>query len=388
MFMTISNSDPVGTVLASAHTASAAPNALEITVTEELQARAEEVFGPVETIRLDDTRPVGAFFDDVRKALKEPYPNSIIAVPCGGQPALCAIMVNMDEDPAPLTALLKENNWLHDTVWTTWNNFVLLWLRVEGWCPATRNLSGIGWMGSECLLPVADVPVAGHPGDFLVAGKGAAILAVKFEQIVWPASVAEIFLLKRLESEHGALFQQNEERRIIFGEVTAAHFFAERLGLKYARNDNTFTMIADGKTELIPKSNLHKIISDWLRARAIAAGIPYPSDAPVNMVLDQLKLLCVVERIDEAEGLQLFLSERLELKPGFSVSSAELFSGYREFCQARGAVCFAERSFHKRATVAIRERLGLCKNHCVQRSHADGSAALKYGFRNLALKGA
>lgn len=198
-----------------------------------------------------------------------------------------------------------------------------------------------------------------------------------------------MLLLQRMEATHGKLFEQDAQCRVIFGDITAAHFFAELLGLSYAPHADTFTMDAGGKTALLPKAKLNAIIADWLRVRAAAAGIPcLANDSPAVLVIAQLKCVCVVEQLDEAEGLHLFLTERLERKAGASLTTSELFDAYREFCHARHAVPFPERRFLQRVTMAIREQFGLSKNHCVRRTDANGDVALKYGWRNLALTGA
>ena len=358
-------------------------------LSDDLLARAAAIFGPVEIIRLeDDTRPLGTFLDAVRRALKGPYANSVIAVPCGGQSALCAIVANM-ADVESLAALLKENTCLNDTVWTRWNNFVLIWLRLEGWHAGTTTLPGISWIGSECLLPVVDVPDAGQcSGDFPVSSKGAAIMTVNFKQLVWPADVHEIFAVQRLESQYGRLLEIDPLGRVIIGDLTAAHFFAERLKLSYTRTSDAYTMIADGETTLLPKAQLTKIIGDWLRQQAAAVGITYSTDAPVKMVIEKLRHVCAVAQFDAGEGLQLFLVERLERKDGASVTAEELYQKYQIFAQARGAACYSRQIFCQRIAVALREQFGICRSRSVRRPNPDnGGLAFRTGYRGLAIAG-
>jgi hypothetical protein len=205
-----------------------------------------------------------------------------------------------------------------------------------------------------------------------------------------PAMDGEMLLLRRLESVHGSLFEIDPQSgRVMFGDVTAAHFFAELLQISYSPHDDTFvTSATDGISTLLPKSTLHKLIADWLRARAIAAGIPYVSHSPAALVIAQLKRVCAVKQLDAAEGLHLFAAERLERKALADVTTAELLVDYREFCLTRNCVSFPERRFLQRVTTAIRDKFGLSKNHCVRRTDSNGNVALRYGWRNLSIKGA
>jgi hypothetical protein len=375
----------VGGTGGASETGGSASTTTAIPVVTELQARAEAIFGRApEIVRLDSDKPLGYFLDQFRDPAA-PCPDPEIAVECGG--GLCAIVMN-GADEKFVRELVAANSWSLDsgTVWAAWRGAYLIFARVTGESPPNCSFPGGQWI-SDGLVPFVDLTAETTSQSFPL--KGTCVFSLPFDAIGWPAPVAELFRLKRIESEHGQLFQTDGQKQIILGHETAAQFFAELLGLKYSRRDDTFTTTAGGKTELIPKSNLQKIIFDWLRQQTAAAGIKCPSDdVLVARVVERLKKVCAVEQLDESEGLAIFLTDRLELKAGASVSSAELFSSYREFCQARGAVCFAERAFHKRATIAIREQLGICKNHCVPRQNPDGSTALKYGFRNLALKGA
>ena len=358
---------------------------------DELLAKAVQIFGAAEVIHLnpEDKRPLGPVLEHVRNGITKPYARPIIGVPCGSQSNLCALMIDLDT-PANLESMLKGNEWLHDTVWTLWKNWLMIWVRIDGWRPTDCALPFCFWVSADGLLPAAEVAEPKHhPTEFPIRGKGMTVLAVKFDQFAWPPDIKEKFLLQRVESVHGTLFQMAPKGRVILGDATAARFFTELLKLSYSRNEDCFSITTDGKTELLPKAKLNTIISEWLRARAAEAGIPYPpNDSPVALVVGRLKRECALEQIDEGEGMQLFVTEGLELKTSTSITTSELYTLYREFCQARNAVCFPERQFFKRVTPAIRARLGLSKNHCVKRSNPDGSVALKYGWRNLAVKGA
>jgi len=113
-----------------------------------------------------------------------------------------------------------------------------------------------------------------------------------------------------------------------------------------------------------------------------------PTESTVPAIIDHLERLCAVATLDEAEGLQLFLNERLEQRAGASVTTSELLDDYRAFCQSHNAPCYAGRKFLGLVTAAIRDRLGVGKNHCVRRPKPEGGVSLLYGFRNLGLKGA
>ena len=241
---------------------------------------------------------------------------------------------------------------------------------------------------NEGLLPTVDVVDSTHyPDGFPVTGRGSSPILAKFEDIKWPQQYFERFMLERLEGQYGGLFQIGPRGREIFSHQTAAHFFAATLGLKYTRQTESFTFCREaGKPMPIEKSNLCETISDWLHQQAEKAAVKFPAGDPVSDIINALKQICIAVRIDEADGLNIYLREKLEQKAGVSLTTVEVFTDYLAFCEKCGAARYPERTFYKKLSVAIQERFGVCKAHDIQRPKPDGGSTSKYGFHNLAIK--
>ncbi len=354
-----------------------------------LLVRASEIFGAAEEIRIapNDLNPLGFFLDRIRIGLTSPYPNGIIAVRCGGQSNLCALVIDTDNTDAH-EKLAKANAWASSTVWTLWNGFVFIWLRIEGWAPPSCDLLHCWWISGDCLLPAADVEDPKYyPCGFPIHGKGSTVVTVKFDDINWPNDLLEGFMLKRIADVHGPLFRADETKQVYLCHETVAQFFVELLHLTYSRRDDTFYTSGADAAGPITKSKLTNLIVHWLQQQAEAAHIPYPPDAPVQALVNRMKQLSAEAQIDEAEGVQMFLYAQLERKSGASVTAEELYDAYQAFINARGAACCSRQIFQQRIAIALRERYGVCRSHSVRRSNLDGSWSFKTGYRGLAFAG-
>lgn len=350
-------------------------------IAAELQARAEAIFGrATKLVHLDSDQPLGYFLDQVRDPAT-PCPDPELAVRCGG--GLCAIVID-SADVTIARQLVTANPWALDpgTVWAAWRRAYFIFLRVTGDYPPSCSFPGGQWI-SDGLVPVVEVKAETTAQSFPI--KGTSIFSLPFDDINWPPPVAEIFLLQRIEAVHGSLFQKEDRGQIYFGIETTARFFAELLGLIY-RRDNTFSMHGKEMTEPIPKSKLANFISQWIEQQAEGVGIPCPTDARVPAVIDRLKVICATDHVDEAEGLQLYVCERLERKAGVTLTAKELFIDYCAFVQARDAVRYPEQVFLQRIAVALREQFGVCRSHSVRRLNPNGGLSFRTGYRSLAFK--
>jgi len=205
-----------------------------------------------------------------------------------------------------------------------------------------------------------------------------------------PAQDYETQLIQRLESIYGPLFEKHEPNQINFGLETAARFIFELLDLKYSTRADIFSIIQESQPGPIPKAKLANFIATWLQNQAALAGYavrPDASDFPVPAIIERLKQLCLVDYIDEAESVQLFICERLQRKDGASLTSEELFSDYQLFCKARGAVCSSQQIFLQRIAGALREQFGVCRSHSVRRSNPKGGLSFRAGYWGLAFTG-
>lgn len=337
------------------------------------------LFGEAVVARLDDARFPPVFKKSLRQLNIINF-GEIVAAPCGG--GLCALVCSLD-NLEPLNEFDRLNPGLNGTMRTVWNRLLFVWIRIKGWMPNNQELVGALWI-SAGSLPISNVD---DTSEFVVSAKGSAVKEINFLDLRWPGGAHDVFLLARMEAKHGAVFSDGPDGKIVFSLDTVVHFFAENLTLKYLKQCECFTINPPGcKPSLIDKAKLAKYISDWVITRAAAEDIHRMDENLESNLLVRLKQVCAVDPIDPADSLQMYLRTRLEQKYGGSVTTAELLADYKEFCNLHGGSAYPERLFYRRVTAAIREQLGICKNHCIPRQKPDGSPALRYGFKHLALK--
>ena len=369
------------------------PTAAELQDRQEIVTKAKAIFGEIQEIELipGDKKPMGQFIQAARNGLDAPYPHKVIVTPIGGATGLCAIVGDLDHREL-LNEVLDLNPWLFQSAWTIWRQWQMIWVRIHDDAPVTGGFPGLMWLSEAGFLPVANL---GEPEDLKKQSEylplpcaGKAILTVPFSDLKWPAPVRNYFIRLKVQADHGPIFEINPENRPVFNPVPVAHFFGEALGLKYSRSGNTFTTAVDEKVELLPKSKLHGQIADSLQRLAADRGIPYNSDAPVDLVIRELKRLCLVEHIDEAEGLVMFLEERVELASGGSVTAQELLAAYQEFAQTRGVDCFPAKVFFKKVAKAIRLKFHVSRSNSIKRQDVNGKEIAKTGYRGIQIVGA
>ena len=368
------------------------PSAEELQDRQMILDKAKTVFGEIQEIELTpgDTKPMGQFIQAVRAELKEPYPHKLIVTPIGGATGLCAIVGDLDHREL-LNEVLDLNPWLFQSAWTIWRQWQMIWVRIHDDAPVTGGFPGLMWLSDEGFLPVANL---GEPEDLKIQSTnlplpcaGKAILTMPFSKLKWPVPVRNYFLRLKVQADHGQIFEINPENRPVFNPVPVAHFFGEALGLKYSRSGDTFTAAVDEKVELLPKSKLHGQIADSLRKLAADRGIPYNSDSPVDLVIRELKRLCLVDHVDEAEGLVMFLDQRVEPKKGVSVTAQELLVDYHQFTQVRSIACFPAQTFYTKVAKAIRLKFRVARARSIMRLGVDGKETARAGYRGIRILG-
>ena len=344
-----------------------------------LLSRANELFGGgVETIRPDDPRALGPFLDAAKKMAAFEHP--VMTVPCGAASGL-AVLAFTTDNPAAMQSLVLDNPWLLKTVITTWRTLMFFWVRLDGYRPANRSLPDFYWI-SDGLIPLADV-VADGSGEPVSPTRGQTITTMRFQDFNWPQAIHEIFAAERIVRQYGQVIQLGRGNRQHFSLQAVAHLFAASLGLKYECQSSTFSICAEGSTERIDRRKLAELVAAFLYEEALKADVKFRAIETTDGIMDILKRICGTS---EREGLELFLSSRVEQKKGATVTMAELWNSYRTYCEARGAGVYPEREFYIHATASIRSRFGLSKSRDIGRPDASGKTTARAGFRSLAIK--
>jgi len=356
---------------------------------DDLLNRANKLFGEATVVQLCDERFPDVFQDSMKELKITGRDDHLIAASCGTGSNLCAIVAAIN-NPTMIKKILELNPWLHDTAWTTWRGLVFIWVRLEeSWRPGNRALPGLLWI-ADGILPAVDIADATlYPRGFPVTHQGAAVLAVKFAGLNWSSEINELFLFEHMEALHGKLVQQAGPRKWVLNYMTAAAFLGEALFLAYDKNTDSFLMMPTGKSSPEPMSKiiLYEAVSIWLKDQAVKYPRSFPVGDHVKRIVSGIKECFAIERPDERKGLDQYLNERLERRPGSSLTTGELFDDYAAYCQSTGLAAFPQCVFLDKLTKAIREKFGLTKVHNVMRHHGDlGRMTARYGFNGLHIK--
>jgi hypothetical protein len=355
---------------------------------QDLLAHIQKLFGlQCEFIRLTDER-IPKILTEAIQRLKFICAGEFVGVPCGGPSNFAAIALSGAQVDLPAyNRFFELNPTLNNTVTTAAGQVTFVWVKLAGGRLPNRALPNMLWLGDGLLPTTVGRTTPDSPLRLDVIGDS--VMEIRFEDLKWPLDVHELLLLERIEGQHGKLVQPVGPRKRTLNYRVAATFLAEALNVIYDKNNDSFFMLPPGTTKYGPlsKIQLSNLVSTWLQRQAAKDPASFPTGDHVEKVVKLIKMVSAVERPDEPGVLKRYLIERLERRPGSSLTTKEIFASYSKFCKTTGLAMLPECVFLDKLAKAIRGQFGLTKVHNVMRPHANlGRMTARYGFNGLSFK--
>jgi len=313
--------------------------------------------------------------------------SSIYAMDCGSKnDPYCCLMVLKQYLPE----LIRLNPYLENTPQTTWKDWGVIWLAVDGWRPDNQSLGKLMWISSG-LVPIYQEPELSKPFEWYPSA-AAPHPAIMFGKLQWPDGYAQIFYQQTIEEECGAILLTGESGNYEINHRTAATMLARLECYLYDRRKDCFIINQDPNppTEH-SEDQIQKAITTFLHAVSVRYRDKYPPNRiltrDIDIIMDYIKTTFVVNFVGERDGLRAFARKRIVKKPGGSVTTEELYVDYLGYCQQTHTMIYPRKHFYAKLPEVVRHEYASLKSHCISRATSDGDRlTARNGYFGLALR--
>lgn len=208
----------------------------------------------------------------------------------------------------------------------------------------------IAWY-STGLVPVAVQDQAGH--DFIT--QLGAIPVIPFSAIRWDPATEALFESAEIDELFGPVAAPAQRRKFVFNDVHFAELLLRKLCLAIDPNTQNFSKyrIERDSWEKVSRQDLCKLITNGLIGMAGKCPDYFPPSEVKQQRVEHILWLMEMSSAElpgQCDTLELFFAEAVEVCAGAKLTSAEFFSGFRTYCQARDLRLCTEAFFHRQAT--------------------------------------
>ena len=314
-----------------------------------------------------------------------------IAVPCGSRAAGLSAVATVDQSVDSLNWLLDLNPALKSAPITRWRGMQFRWVWVSGWCPGSQVNNGLFWLADGYAPVVCTQEYDGLKPFVMPVGQ--TIPTIDFETLKWPSGLYETFLAERIQFQNGNFLIKATSGKAHLNYQAIALFLARRDDYIFDPFRGGFRHCPFGETDYKPisEAEIARSVNKLFQFISLKNLDEYPAAkikfGDIKVVINLLRTICAYEPVAENTGLMDFIKDRIEPRPGGTVTSVELYDEYVRYCKIRSVLSYPRKSFFSIISEVIRREFSVLKSHCISRSSsADGKQTARNGFAGIAFK--
>lgn len=280
-------------------------------------------------------------------------------------------------------AFVRDNPFASETARIDLPVATVCFFQIDGFAPRTTTWPGGEWLGAGRCVPVrAKSQLVAPP----IWTKDAAPARIRFEDLIWSQEVQSLFTPSITEARYGKPFLpwRNGRRDVNFAYW--ASYFAAENRIRYSQEADEFYYF---DSESIAWKGLLRLTLEAHVLDFLVAQSRKPGSEPLNRLdargrrklIAEMKVVALCKIPGLVNNLVEFVGEYIERHDGSSITIAELYAAYGQFCNAHQASKLSEREFQNRIAVVIESLFKIRRSHSIQRANGN-----QRGFRNLRLR--
>jgi hypothetical protein len=307
----------------------------------------------------------------------------MVVVKCGVAPSFVGALGFLKR--SEIDEFLKRNKAVQTALITYWPTtpqpMYLLWFQSSELVP-NKSYGSIFWFGS------ANIPIAvneSQPGQFFLRGEG--LPEINPRILKWPEPAKSGIEILHLETVFGPKYLVIRNKPVLNKPFWAA-LLAKKLQIVFDADKQRFLQRRGDEIDYWQDGEVI-IAMLHLLVQAVQLDHSFPTSGITartrRQLLAEMKVVAVERRSGPQEVLDQFLSEMVEPNVGDTVTIAELFCAYTEYCQTADATSYNWPAFSRRISKLITRRFGRLPAHDLKRHISGGASACQRGFRGLAV---